>query len=69
MNYHKFGFIAHTFMGVSLTNKVLKSGAGYYIGTEQDGAPFSRESEEYYAEHDTAKQNLSDHTWTQRVEP
>ena len=33
--------------GVRLTNQVLMSAAGYYIGTECDCGPYSRESGYY----------------------
>lgn len=53
--------------------KVLRSGAGYYIGTtyfDQDiGAelPYSRESVEYWATCDEARQALIEGKWTPRT--
>jgi hypothetical protein len=46
---------------------VLKSNAGYYIGTTtEDGYPYSRESEEYYNTKSEAEVALATHTFTQR---
>lgn len=49
---------------------VCKSAAGYYIGTrDEEGAPFSRESREYWPRSDDASQALTEGVWTQRVTP
>jgi hypothetical protein len=53
--------------------KVMKSGAGYYIGrgyTEPDlpfEQPYSRESQEYYPSKELAQQALDSDTWTPRI--
>ncbi len=54
--------------------KVLRSGAGYYIGTEHHHElgftePGSRESEEYYASEKEAQDALDNESWTQRDHP
>ena len=50
--------------------EVLRSAAGYYIGTRDgEGAPVSRESLEYYATYEAAEQALQKGTWTQRQHP
>lgn len=50
--------------------QVLRSAAGYYIGTQDEqGMPYSRESVEYYPTEEQAGQALSHHTWTQRPNP
>ena len=47
--------------------QVCKSHAGYYIGTyNDDGEPFTRESEEYWRKPDQAERALNGRLWTQR---
>lgn len=53
--------------GMPLPLQVLKSAAGYYIGTADGDEPVSRESEEYYRSKDAAKQALELNLWTQRL--
>ena len=56
--------------GMSFPLAVLKSGAGYYIGTcDEDGLPYSRESAEYWREVHQAQSALEHGRWTQRREP
>lgn len=62
------GYVAEKFGGVTLPVQVLKSAAGWYIGTWDDG-PYSRESVEYYAMQDEAQAALDSGTWTQRRHP
>ena len=46
---------------------VLRSAAGYYIGTvTEDGQPYSRESEEYYITKSEADTALATNSFTQR---
>ena len=46
---------------------VLKSAAGYYIGTiTEDGYPYSRESVEYYKTQSEADVALATKSFTQR---
>jgi hypothetical protein len=53
--------------GENLELQVLKSAAGYYLGTRDDvGDPVSRESEEYYRTEEQAKKALKESIWTQR---
>lgn len=68
MDYWQFGLLAHQATGELLTNKVLKSKAGYYIGTELDGVPCTRESREYYEYSFDAKVRLITQSWTQRTQ-
>ena len=50
--------------------EVCKSAAGYYIGTlDEDGLPFSRESQEYWRKPEQAAGALLQGRWTQRLEP
>ena len=64
-----FGFLAQTFTGKQLSLQVLRSNAGYYIGTTDEEGPCSRESVEYYPTHDAAAAALADGSWTQRSSP
>jgi hypothetical protein len=57
------------FSGISpdpLPVQVLKSAAGYYLGTEFEGQPVSRESVDYYRSAGAAKAALDEGTWTAR---
>lgn len=47
--------------GQKLYEKVMRSPAGWYIGTECDCGPYSRESE-YYEHYDSAKGALDNGT-------
>lgn len=60
------GLLAAKFAGLSLPLQVLRSGAGYYIGTQNEEGPVSRESVEYYATHSQAERALEQGTWSQR---
>ncbi len=56
--------------GERLINKVMRSAAGFYIGTcDEDGLPFSRESTEYFPSQDQAEKALETGAWTQRLTP
>jgi len=67
------GYLARKFGRVSLPLEVLKSAAGYYIGTlDEAGAPYSRESEEYWQTFEEAERALNHpepDAWTQRLTP
>ena len=52
--------------GYTLTLEILKSGRGYYIGTQCSEGPVSRESEEYFKKYEQAERALKNGTWTQR---
>lgn len=54
--------------GKLLPLQVLKSGAGYYLGTWFDG-PFSRESVQYWKTQAMAEQALANGLWTQKPSP
>lgn len=55
--------------GYHLPLEVLRSAAGYYIGTQDEEGPVSRESEEYFSDEYTAHQSLARNFWTQRSRP
>ena len=68
LNFRKIGFLTYQFVGVKSPLIILKSRAGYFIGTAlEDG--FSRESNEYFPTEDVANQALSSGIWTQKPEP
>lgn len=55
-----------TVCGRQLPLQVLKSAAGYYIGTADEDGPFTRESIEYWPSADLAADALRNGTWTQK---
>lgn len=60
-----FGQIALLFHA-NLPIEILEGDVGFYIGTREDGLPFSRESEEYFGTLAQARLALSTGSWTQR---
>lgn len=64
-----FGILAAQSCGPLLPLEVLKSRAGFYIGTSTDEGPYSRESVEYWHEESEAWYALKNQTWTQRLHP
>lgn len=66
----RYGVVAMEFGGRRLPLQVLKSAAGFYIGTYDDkDGPVSRESAEYYATKEEASAALVSNTFTQREHP
>ena len=64
------GYLAVKYCGLSLPLRVLRSGAGYYIGTGSDAlGPVSRESEEYFPNQSAADAALATGNWTQKHTP
>lgn len=61
-----FGFIAYQTLGLKLDPTVLKSAAGYYIGTANESGPVSRESVDYYRSQEEAQKALDEGSWKQR---
>lgn len=55
--------------GVKLPVQVLRSAAGFYLGTVDDEGPYSRESVEYWPNHEGAEQALASGNWQQRARP
>ena len=62
------GLLALKYVGERLPLQVLRSAAGYYIGTYDDG-PVSRESVEYFPTDEAARHALETGAWTQRQHP
>jgi len=64
-----YGALALEF-GYTLKLQVLHSHAGFYIGTlDEDGMPFSRESNEYFRTKEDAEKALATESWTQKEAP
>lgn len=56
--------------GLTLELQVLRSAAGYYLGTADDCGPVSRESLEYWQEEKHAKMALAGEIdWSQKDTP
>jgi hypothetical protein len=66
MNTTSFGYLAALSNGPKLPLQVLKSRAGFYIGTCTDEGPYSRESVEYWDAESQAALALAEGSWTQR---
>ena len=64
------GHLAKTYCNKDMPLQVLKSAAGFYIGTcDSHGCPVSRESVQYWRNQEPAEHALSTGEWTQRSEP
>ena len=65
-----YGLLAWEYCKKRLSLQVLKSNAGFYIGTfDSEGGPCSRESVEYFRTREQAQMALDDSTWTQKLTP
>ena len=64
-----YGRLAKEVLGLTLELTVLKSAAGWYIGTSDNGGPVSRESIEYYQSELEATQAFEQDLWTQKDYP
>jgi hypothetical protein len=63
-----YGLLAAAFGKRQLPLEVCRSAAGFYLGTREDGVPFSRESEEYWRSRKAADRALRIGDWTQRLQ-
>jgi len=61
------GMLAKRFCKVTLPLQVCKSYAGFYIGTMEEGMPYSRESVDYWETHGLAQAALDSGNWTQKM--
>lgn len=53
--------------GKAFPLEVCKSNAGFYIGTlDEEGAPYTRESVEYWRKREQAEAALTSGLWTQK---
>ena len=66
---HGHGRLALEHCGKRLPLQVLRSAAGFYIGTMDDDGPCSRESVEYFKDNMQAATALQWGTWTQKPTP
>ena len=65
-----FGLLASRTGFGEIPNRVLRSAAGYYIGTfDPEDGPISRESAEYWPTKQAAEAALASGNWTQRANP
>lgn len=64
-----FGKLAKEYCRKRLPLQVLKSAAGYYIGTSDEEGPVSRESQEYWRKQEAAEYALANDEWTQKETP
>ena len=65
----RFGKLAMA-LGRPLPLTICTSASGHYIGTlDDDGAPYSRESLEYWPTHQEAMSAFKTGHWTQRDHP
>ncbi|EPB9494589.1 TPA: hypothetical protein L4Q76_001691 [Pseudomonas aeruginosa] len=62
------GYIALVGLGEHLPLQILRSAAGYYIGTADADGPVSRESAEYFPRQELAAEALKTGNWQQRLE-
>ncbi len=69
LKHSKFGLLAHEYCGKRIEVAVLRSAAGYYIGTFDEDGPVSRESNEYWPTSSAAQEALDTHCWTQKETP
>lgn len=62
------GRLAREVLGVRLPLEVLRSNAGYYIGTTDEDGPVSRESLMYYGTYKEANEDLNSNSFLQNWE-
>jgi hypothetical protein len=63
------GHLAEKYCNKLLPLAVLKSAAGYYIGTADEMGPVSRESNEYWRKETSAQLALGTGNWSQKAKP
>ena len=66
MQHHAYGKLAMAICGLRLPVRVMRSAAGYYLGTQSDLGPVSRESVEYWRTEAQAASALLKGEWSQR---
>ena len=62
----RHGLLAKHYCGKVLPLQVLRSAAGYYIGTADDEGPVSRESAQYWRKQEAAEHALATGDWVQK---
>jgi hypothetical protein len=70
LDFRRFGYLTYAGCARRAELQVLKSQAGWYIGTvTEDGLPCARESREYWPSEELAFDALANDTWTQKNWP
>jgi len=67
-NYKKVGYLAHKWGHVVAPLAILRSRAGWFLGTEGEFGPGSRESD-YFSSPAAAEEALNSGCWAQRPNP
>lgn len=67
MTQPPYGKLAELYCDSTLPLQVLRSSAGFYIGTLDDCGPVSRESAQYWKHREEAEQALATGDWEQHV--
>lgn len=62
----QFGALARA-SGKEYPMEILRSAAGFYLGTCSDSGPFTRESIQYWPTREKAKKAWDEGRWTQRT--
>ena len=65
----QYGALAKEFGDMKLPLEVLPSREGFYLGTQFEGGPYSRESLEYWPTPDLAAQAMANGQWNQLDHP
>jgi hypothetical protein len=63
------GILALQYVNMRLPLKVCKSHNGFFLGTEHEGEPISRESVQYWKTAEEAQEALKTAEWDQRLHP
>jgi hypothetical protein len=70
LDFRRFGYLTYAGCARRAELQVLKSQAGWYIGTVNDeGLPCARESQEYWPTQELALQALQNDNWKQKSWP
>ncbi len=65
----RYGLLAALYLGRQLPLKILRANNEFYIGTEDEDGPCSRESQEYWPTWGAAEAALAGGQWTQKESP
>ena len=70
LDFRRYGYLTYAGCARRAELQVLKSQAGWYVGTvNEDGLPCARESQEYWPSETLALEALTNDTWTQKAWP
>lgn len=65
----KLGRLAKSYCNLILPVEVMQDSIGYFIGTQTEGLPISRESKEHFRTYQEAAHALDTGRWKQRQYP